>query len=56
MVDWYLLGVILYELVVGIPPYYSNNRDELFENIRCGTLKIPKNMTEETRDLIKSLL
>lgn len=25
-VDWYLLGVLLYEMVVGIPPYYSNNK------------------------------
>lgn len=25
-VDWYLLGVVLYELLVGIPPYYANNR------------------------------
>ena len=28
--DWYLCGVLLYELVVGIPPFYSNNRKELF--------------------------
>lgn len=25
-VDWYLLGVLLYEMLVGIPPYYSNNK------------------------------
>ena len=29
-IDWYLTGVLLYELVVGIPPYYDNNRDKLF--------------------------
>jgi serine/threonine protein kinase len=22
-VDWYLVGVLLYELIVGIPPYYN---------------------------------
>ena len=30
-IDWYLLGVcpplLLYEMLVGIPPYYSNNKD-----------------------------
>ena len=26
-VDWYLLGVLLYEMLVGIPPYYSNNKE-----------------------------
>lgn len=22
--DWYLLGVIFYEMIVGLPPYYSS--------------------------------
>ena len=26
-VDWYLLGVLLYEMIVGIPPYFSTNRN-----------------------------
>ena len=25
-VDWYLFGVVMYELIVGLPPYYANNR------------------------------
>eukprot|EP00826_Nyctotherus_ovalis_P017466 TRINITY_DN1514_c0_g1_i4.p1 TRINITY_DN1514_c0_g1~~TRINITY_DN1514_c0_g1_i4.p1 ORF type:complete len:439 (-),score=122.67 TRINITY_DN1514_c0_g1_i4:292-1608(-) len=25
-VDWYLLGVLLYEMLVGVPPYYSANK------------------------------
>ena len=29
-VDWYLLGVLFYEMIVGIPPYYTKNKDELF--------------------------
>lgn len=28
-VDWYLLGVVFYEMVVGTPPYYVNNRQQL---------------------------
>ena len=25
-VDWYLLGVMFYEMLTGTPPYYSNNK------------------------------
>ena len=26
-VDWYLLGVVMYELLVGVPPYYDNEKE-----------------------------
>lgn len=32
-VDWYLLGVLLYEMLVGQPPYFCNNKEQLFYNI-----------------------
>jgi len=25
-VDWYLFGVIIYEMLCGLPPYYANNK------------------------------
>lgn len=25
-VDWYLLGVLFYEMLIGIPPYFTNNK------------------------------
>lgn len=35
-VDWYLLGVVMYELLVGVPPYYATNRF-LTRKIDIGT-------------------
>ena len=52
-VDWYLLGVLIYEMVVGIPPYFSVNRDEMFLNIQKAQLKIPKSMPSDVKDIIK---
>ena len=51
-VDWYLLGVLLYEMLCGMPPYYSTNKEVLYQNIKHGALKLPSSMSEEARDLI----
>lgn len=33
-VDWYLVGLLVYELIVGIPPYYNTKKEVLYENIK----------------------
>lgn len=55
-VDWWSLGILLYELTVGIPPFYSNNVNEMYEKIKTGTLKFPPFSSEPCRMLIKGLL
>ena len=52
-VDWYLLGVLMFEMMTGMPPFYSQNRKQLLDNILYATLKIPENMSAEARDLIR---
>jgi len=34
-IDWYLFGVLIYEMIAGIPPFYNGNysKEELFEKI-----------------------
>lgn len=55
-VDWYLLGVLFYEMIVGFPPYFSTNRDQMFNNIQRGKLKIPTSLSVDARSLLKELL
>jgi len=55
-VDWYLLGVLLYEMLVGVPPYFSGNKDELFNNIMNGPLKLPRSISNNAKTLMVSLL
>ena len=55
-VDWYLLGALLYEMLVGIPPFYSNNRSELFYNIKKGKLRVPTTLSTECKNLLRDLL
>lgn len=55
-VDWYLFGVLFYEMIVGSPPYYSSNREQLFNNIQRGKLKMPSSVSNEAKNLMKTLL
>jgi serine/threonine protein kinase len=55
-VDWYLLGVMLYEMLVGIPPYYSNNKETLYDNIQNGPLKLPNFLSLDSRNLLIALM
>ena len=51
-VDWYLLGVLFYEMIVGKPPYFSMDKNELLNNIQRGKLKIPSSLSIEAKELI----
>mmetsp|Transcript_26958 Transcript_26958/g.12617 ORF Transcript_26958/g.12617 Transcript_26958/m.12617 type:complete len:189 (+) Transcript_26958:188-754(+) len=55
-VDWYLLGVLLYEMLVGTPPYFCNNKEQLFLNIERGKLKIPQQLSTEAKSILRELL
>ncbi len=55
-VDWYLLGVLLYEMLVGKTPYFSDSKTELYNNIQRGPLKLPISMSQEAVNLIVNLL
>lgn len=39
-------------MLVGLPPYYAENKDELFKNIECAELKLPSRLSSEVRDLL----
>ena len=55
-VDWYLLGVLFYEMLVGITPYFTNSKEDIFYNIIYSELKIPNFISEKCRDLLSKLL
>lgn len=55
-VDWYLLGVLLYEMVVGQIPYYSTNKQQLLENIENAELYFPRNLSNPLKSLILQLM
>ncbi|KRX10058.1 Protein kinase-like domain [Pseudocohnilembus persalinus] len=57
MIDWYLVGVLFYEFLTGITPYYANTKEQLFTNIIKGPLKMPgRGISDQAKDLIIKLL
>lgn len=51
-VDWYLLGVLMYEMLVGQPPYFAPSKEQLFHNIQRGKLKLPAFVSQEAKSLL----
>lgn len=56
MVDFYSLGALLYEMLTGLPPFYSNNRDEMYYNIVNKELTFPNYLSNEGVKILKGLL
>lgn len=47
------LGCIIYEMVTGQPPYYSSNRQELFEKIKRDMPKFPNNLSKAIKIMLE---
>jgi serum/glucocorticoid-regulated kinase 2 len=47
------LGALLYELLTGLPPYYSRDTDKIYKNILTKDLTFPQGIcSAEAKDLI----
>ncbi|KAL8286266.1 hypothetical protein RQP46_004754 [Phenoliferia psychrophenolica] len=57
-VDWYALGVLMFEMLAGYPPFFTedSNPMRLYEKIIAGKVRYPAYFAPEAKDLLKSLL
>jgi len=55
-VDWWTVGIIIFEMLVGFPPFEGNDPLDLYKTIVANKPKYPKKISKEAQDLISGLL
>lgn len=55
-IDNWSLGILLYEFLVGSPPFEANTHSLTYRRIRSLDLRFPRHVNEDAQDLIRKLL
>jgi serine/threonine protein kinase len=55
-VDWWTLGIIIYEMIAGIDPFTDDDPMEIYQKILKGRLKFPRDFDKNAKSLVKHLL
>ncbi|KAJ3192005.1 hypothetical protein HK101_007181 [Irineochytrium annulatum] len=55
-VDWWTLGILLYEMLSGLPPFYDEDVNEMYKKILKQELKFTDDFGSAAQDLLRQLL
>ncbi|KAG0757945.1 hypothetical protein G6F57_010319 [Rhizopus arrhizus] len=55
-VDWWSLGILIFEMMAGHPPFYDDNHFGTYERILGGKVQYPGYFENAAKDLLKKLL
>ncbi|KAJ3484777.1 hypothetical protein NLI96_g5411 [Meripilus lineatus] len=55
-VDWWTLGVLLYEMMTGLPPFYDENVNLMYQRILTDPLLFPPDMPHDAKSVMTGLL
>lgn len=53
--DWWALGVLMYEMMAGQPPFEADNEDDLFESILHDDVLYPVWLSKEAVSILKAV-
>jgi len=54
--DWWNLGMVLFEMLTGLPPWYTTDRQLLFERLKSAPLVFPEHVSPVAKDFVAKLL
>lgn len=55
-VDWWALGILIFEMLAGYPPFYDEDPLGIYQKILEGKVKYPWHFDRHSKDAIKKLL
>lgn len=54
--DWWALGVFLYEMLAGFPPFYDEDSQEVHRKILHEVVQFPESLAPDAKDILSKLL
>lgn len=55
-VDWWALGILIYEMIAGFPPFYDENPVGIYKKILSGRIEFSRVFGKDVKDLVKKFL
>ncbi|KAH0504125.1 cAMP-dependent protein kinase catalytic subunit PRKX isoform X1 [Microtus ochrogaster] len=55
-VDWWALGILIFEMLSGFPPFFDDNPFGIYQKILACKIDFPRHLDFTSKDLIKKLL
>ena len=55
-IDWWALGILIFELSTFKTPFYANNSTEITQNVLSNNIRFPQTMLKDVKQIILALL